>query len=74
MIDFCLKFFVCCPGIDECKSRRPVCSQVCVEKKIGYDCKCYQGYTFNDTLDTELNTSQRNQIQRTSPNRKCVGK
>ncbi|XP_059139258.1 prolow-density lipoprotein receptor-related protein 1-like [Physella acuta] len=57
-------------GIDECKSRRPVCSQVCVEKKIGYECRCNPGYTFNDTLDTD--TSQRNQILKTSPNRKCV--
>ncbi|XP_055870134.1 low-density lipoprotein receptor-related protein 1-like isoform X4 [Biomphalaria glabrata] len=56
-------------GIDECKSKRPVCSQNCIDKKIGYECRCYPGFQFQDlpeNLTTQANNSQRMQ------NRKCV--
>ncbi|CAL1537092.1 unnamed protein product [Lymnaea stagnalis] len=60
-------------GINECHSRRPVCSQHCVDKKVGYECQCHPGYSFmEDTHDNVSETNNRNKIQKTSLNRKCI--
>ncbi|KAH9499926.1 hypothetical protein Btru_076941 [Bulinus truncatus] len=56
-------------GIDECKSKRPVCSQICIEKKIGYECKCHPGYQFQEVENV---TGPGNSSQRASQNRKCI--
>lgn len=50
--------------INECNSKRPVCSQICVDKKIGYECQCHPGYQ----LEQESLSSKE-----VSPNKKCVG-
>ncbi|GFO20808.1 LOW QUALITY PROTEIN: low-density lipoprotein receptor-related protein 1 [Plakobranchus ocellatus] len=50
-------------GIDECSLPRSVCSQVCVDKKIGYQCECHQGYQMK-----VVNSSDKEAL----PKRKCV--
>ncbi|CAG5124929.1 unnamed protein product, partial [Candidula unifasciata] len=49
--------------INECSSKRPVCSQICVDKKIGYECQCHPGYQL------EQESLSNREI---SPNKKCM--
>lgn len=37
-------FFKFILGIDECSASPQPCSQICVDKPVGYECQCHLGY------------------------------
>ncbi|KAK6630731.1 hypothetical protein RUM44_002900 [Polyplax serrata] len=40
-------------NVNECHQNPPPCSHICIDKKVGYECKCKTGFKVNDN-DTSL--------------------
>ncbi|RWS23197.1 low-density lipoprotein receptor-like protein, partial [Leptotrombidium deliense] len=58
-------------GVNECETTDHKCHHICIDTLIGYKCKCFSGYRFNNKtlLCEDINECEENEIQCAS--RKC---